>query len=345
MSISSLKSGIGLKAENSSRSLLAGNSPSIPNTLIAIGSGSTGQTGGIISTDDGSTWTQFNLPVASGANIQASGEYLGYGNGMWVYAPYGQNNFYTSTNGTSWTSRNAPYAGFNSTFVFYTPSKGQWLIGTMYNLNRYAYSTDGITWSGSTVSNANVQLAGGFVNGNYMIMQHNDPNLNYGSTLGSAFTGNSSGSPSPYFGAGGVGAYNGTTLVFTGNYGSTNNLWYSTNGTSFSLGTMPTTGYWWGTQCYGFEAGVYVASGGGTVGASSTNGTSWTQRTHINIGNTEGLITYGKSVGFAKVQYNAGATSVFSTSPDGITWTAKTSPNIYAWTIQANQARNYARGA
>lgn len=339
MAIRSLKSG------TFSRSATVGNTVATFDTLIAIGSGSTGQTGGIISTDNGNTWTQFNLPVTSGANIQASGEYLGFGGGLWVYAPYNQNNFYTSTNGTSWTSRTAPYTGFNSTFVTYVAPTGRWFIGTMYNSNRYAYSTDGITWSGSTVSNANVQLAGGYVNGNYIMMQHNDPNLNYGSTLGSAFTSNGSGSPAPYFGAAGVGATNGNVLVFTGNYGSTNNLWYSTNGTSFSLGTMPVSGYWWGSQCYGIDAKTFVASGGGTVGASSLDGINWTQRTHISQGNTEGLITYGSSVGFSKVVYNGGATSVFATSPNGITWTAKTSPNIYAWTIQANQARNYAKGA
>jgi len=64
---------ISIKNKTKSGSLLIGNEAYIPNTLIAIGSGSTGQTGGIISYDNGSTWTQFNLPVASGANIQASG--------------------------------------------------------------------------------------------------------------------------------------------------------------------------------------------------------------------------------------------------------------------------------
>jgi hypothetical protein len=339
MAITSLKSG------KSSRSGKVENTAATFNTLIALGNGSTGQTGGIISTNNGSTWTQFNLPVTSGANVQGSGFYLGYGGGLWVYAPYQQSNFYTSTNGTSWTARSTPTASFKSSFVNYVAETGRWVVGSMYDSNRYSYSIDGITWSGSTVSNANVQLGGAYINGKYMFMQHNDPNLNHVSTLGGASTLNSSGSGSPHFGAGGVGATNGNIIVFTGNYSSTNNLWYSTNGTSWTLGTMPATGYWWGSQCYGFDVKTFVASGGGTVGASSLDGINWTQRTHINNASTEGFITYGSSVGFAKLQNNAGATSVFATSPDGITWTTKTSPNIYAWTLQADQPRNYAKGA
>jgi hypothetical protein len=305
-------------------------------TLVGIGNATSGN----YSTNGGSSWTGFTLPVTSGANVDATGEYLCYGQNKFIYVPYNQANlYYSSTGYSSWTSVAIPGGTYNGAAIGYVPNVG-FLSVSMYSSQRTINSTNGTSWSaGATATNVGIAL--GYVNGTWYTAAHNDTYGYYSTNLGTSWTANASWSPAPYFGTFGFGASNGVTSVFTGQYGSSNTLWYTTTGTTVTAGTMPSTANWYGSQCYGFEAGIFVA-GDGATSASSTDGTTWTART--GIANTGRLTVYAADIGFVRLPANTTSNSI-ATSTDGITWTLKASGvtlNNF-WTLASAQVVNYSK--
>lgn len=94
------------------------------------------------------------------------------------------------------------------------------------------------------------------------------------------------------------------------------------NGSSASVGATSPDGVTWtalaisATAAITFANGLFVAVGTNNV-QTSTNGTTWTTRT-IPVGTWTSL-TFGGGLFVA-----AGTSGVIATSPDGITWTART---------------------
>ncbi len=101
---------------------------------------STGWDGFYSRSTDGITWTLGSLPV--------SGDYVCAWNGtVFCAIKYGATQVYTSTDGSSWTSRTASYAYNWSDIVW----DGTNFIAIAANNTQTIKSTDGITWSNGGV--------------------------------------------------------------------------------------------------------------------------------------------------------------------------------------------------
>lgn len=117
------------------------------------------------------------------------------------------------------------------------------------------------------------------------------------------------------------GVYGNSVFVFVGGNAptpGTQNVLYSTDGTTWSVRTTP-TGNWTDVA---FGNGVFVAINNAANSTSaimtSTNGTSWNSRTTPSASNGWGKITFGNGKFVAMTNIGEGATM---TSTDGITWT------------------------
>lgn len=91
----------------------------------------------------------------------------------------------------------------------------------------------------------------------------------------------------------------------------------------------------------GWNGSVFVAvgySGGSWWLYTSTNGTSWTSRTHVFTGSVssyDGAVYWTGSFWIASVLPSTGSVGVAS-SPDGVTWTAETTPLLGIGKIASN---------
>lgn len=326
----------------SSAASAASNSVTAVNTtILAMPQGSS--TTGRYSQNAGVTWSNFTMPVASTAQALGAGANITYGNGYFVYTPYGQNNAYYSTTGfSSWTSAALPYTNFQATINLYTPGNG-FLCFSMYDSQRSVKSTNGTSWSaGPTQTAITVGWSQGYVAaaGRWYASAHSDPYGSYTSSWAGTYTSNASFSGSPYFWSSGVAASNGTTALHTANYDTGTQLWYTTTGTSVTLGTLPST-VQVGSQIYGSEAGTYLALGSGTVAITSTNGTSWTTRTKPSSVGTSYPV-YSKDTGFVAIPYQS-TTANTAYSADGITWTTGGVLGILGYIQAAGQVLNYSQ--
>jgi hypothetical protein len=326
----------------SSAASAASNSVTAVNTtILAMPQGSS--TTGRYSQNAGVTWSNFTMPVASTAQALGAGANITYGNGYFVYTPYGQNNAYYSTTGfSSWTSAALPYTNFQATINLYTPGNG-FLCFSMYDSQRSVKSTNGTSWSaGPTQTQITVGWSQGYVAaaGRWYASAHSDPYGSYTSSWAGTYTSNASFSGSPYFWSSGVAASNGTTALHTANYDTGTQLWYTTTGTSVTLGTLPST-VQVGSQIYGSEAGTYLALGSGTVAITSTNGTSWTTRTKPSSVGTSYPV-YSKDTGFVAIPYQS-TTANTAYSADGITWTTGGVLGILGYIQAAGQVLNYSQ--
>jgi len=104
-----------------------------------------GNTGDMCFSTTGSVWT----PCLSGV-YNVPGTPIRYVNGVWLVGSTGTNVF-TSTNGTSFTTRSIPNAHGEFTYDF-TFGKGLWVYA---GGSRIHTSTDTITWSGQTSGTTN----------------------------------------------------------------------------------------------------------------------------------------------------------------------------------------------
>lgn len=109
---------------------------------------------------------------------------------------------------------------------------------------------------------------------------------------------------------------------------SSSNAMSSTNGTSWTSRTTPTNQLYNGV-CWGSGAGVFVAVGASGAVMTSSNGTSWTSRTGSNGGNN--AVCWSESEGLFVAVGATGSGTRVQTSPDGITWTTRTSAANNSW--------------
>jgi hypothetical protein len=109
----------------------------------------------------------------------------------------------------------------------------------------------------------------------------------------------------------------------------------SSNGNSWVAGGNLPTSTTWTSVAYGNGRFVAIASGGRNVAVSTDKGTSWTAVSPgLPSSQTWTKIQYGQGQFMAV----AGTTNVCATSPDGVTWTART--NALSFTAPSVQFGN-----
>jgi hypothetical protein len=92
------------------RTVTYGKKASDGTNLYIIG----GDSGGSAISTDNITWTTMTTPITAGSSIMSS---LAYGNGYFIFSSSGVANVYTSSDGTSWTSRpNTSSYNYNANF-------------------------------------------------------------------------------------------------------------------------------------------------------------------------------------------------------------------------------------
>ena len=108
---------------------------------------------------------------------------------------------------------------------------------------------------------------------------------------------------------------------------SSNKFAYSTDGVTWTEGTMPSTANW-ASVCYGNDKFVAISNGSSTF-AYSTDGITWTQGT-MPSEQRWFSICYGNDK-FVAMPFNTDSSNIFAYSTDGVTWTQGTMPNSHWW--------------
>ena len=168
-----------------------------------------------------------------------------------------------------------------------------------------AYSTDGISWTASTMPSGGSTAgwnAVGYGNGYFVAVAYGTTAGAY-STNGTSWTASTMPSSSNWYGV----TYGNGYYVAVQSSGTTAGA-SSTNGTTWTARTMPSASQWWGVT-YGLVGATptYVAvAASTTAGAYSTNGTSWTAL-RMSIASNWQSVTYGNGY-FVAVQ-NSGSTA------------------------------------
>jgi hypothetical protein len=143
------------------------------------------------SLNDGVSWTSFN----AGAVLTA----IQYGGDKFLATSNSGNTYYTSTNGTTWTSRTFPITPQTRTGIRYVA--GQWFLG---GLSGALYtSPDGITWTLRT-SGAGSQRVNGFGYANNLYIAVGNAGYIGTSPDGATWTARSSGTANDLFVVGGI---------------------------------------------------------------------------------------------------------------------------------------------
>jgi photosystem II stability/assembly factor-like uncharacterized protein len=276
-----------------------------------------GDNGTILTSPDGTTWTQRTSPPSPfGARVHLYD--VTYGNGLFVTVGGDNGTILTSPDGTTWAKRNSMTSN-----DLYGVTYGNGLFVTVGEYGTFLTSPDGTTWTKSP-SDASATAAG-------------PPGL----------------APRIYYGNGlfvAVGGDNGTILTSPDgttwakrNSGTSNDLYGLTYGNGLFVavgdnGTILTSpdGSTWAKRNSGTsEEFLGVTYGNGiflTIGLDgniliSPDGTTWTEGSYENS-YSYGFFkaaTYGNGL-FVTVSKNG----AIQTSPDGTTWTQRTS-GITGW--------------
>ena len=164
-----------------------------------------------------------------------------------------------------------------------------------------------------------------------------------GGTMTSSYTNNSMG----YGGYYTTCAFGNNTFVTINNNNSSNCLYSTNNGSTWTLTSMPYQAYW---SCVTFGNGIFVAIAGAASThnyvATSPNGYTWTSYTNssstywsslafgTNLSNGAG--TWVDIAGYAQSQLGGSSTNSASYSTNnGQTWTASTLPSTVYWSCIA----------
>lgn len=278
-----------------------------------------GANGEVDTSPDGITWTARTGPASSSlVQIQNIGT-------TFYVSDFNTSKIYTSTDdGVSWsqagTTAPFPAVGFACSGTNFVIFYG----GTVY------YSTDTCaTWSGATPT--------GTSNGTFKALRYlNGLFLKPSAQSGASFKGMSTAAPAA------LGTWTSRTMPsasivgqFFGNaksstsyclvpYTNSNKSLVSTDGVTWSTGTLPATRSWSAVAWNGsvFCAVPYTSSNGA---ATSADGVTWTART-LSATRVWVDIVWNGSLFCALSGWSA--STVASTSPDGITWTTRTLPSV-----------------
>lgn len=285
--------------------------------FVAVAWGPTNQ---YVYSDDGETWTAGTMPSSK----EWSG--VAFGNGKFVTNPYNNNAIAYSDDGINWTETTSisdtnrwgevQYCG--DKFIILGSSNSSGAGGTTV----FTYSSDGINWQSGTMPSKSFWNKTAYGNGVYVAI---------GATVfGNASAYSSDGitwtsfTKSRYdditFG-------NGLFINVGRNDGSsTDKYLYSSNGTTWTQGDLPTSSYW--VACaYGGEKFVIISGGQNNAKDAlySSDGINWNSSI-LPVEARWQSITYGNGKFVAITNSN-----IIAYSSDGITWTQETLPTNVSW--------------
>lgn len=290
---------------------------------------------------NGITWTQTTMPVS------ALWHYISYGNGLFLAtATEGDPNLVNSqiaaysTDAITWTRTTLPIAADWRASIY---AFNKWIVASGYSDNIVATSTDLITWTQGTMPiSARIH---NFALGNdlivsapgYFSIHDSGSNLGYSSSIiysTDAITWNvSTVTSSSVYDI----SYGNNVFVLLDVRGisdrSTQNVFVSTDATSWTQYTMPLLASWmnisYGNEkFFAFTYNYPPASTG--LSATSTDGITWTQATISNIIMSPNVI-YANNRFVAVNKYTYDRNYESATSTDGVTWTQTTLPINGYW--------------
>jgi hypothetical protein len=214
-----------------------------------------------------------------------------------------------STDGLTWTVSTSPAGQSGKQWVSVTSGGG--LVMAVAADGTVITSSDGQNWSlgaslSSSINGLTYATYGGFV----AVAQNG---YTYASATGASWTTNAQ-EPANF--AATAASSKGVVAV------GTNTAYYSTNGLAWTQETMP-SGQWNSVTAGPNGSFVAVSAGGQT--ATSVDGQTWTTSTQVPA-TFISSVAFGNSTTVAVNTYSP-SSSAFSSSDDGATWTAGTSPS------------------
>lgn len=120
-----------------------------------------------ISTDNGITWTAYNLPAST---VSSNNHCVDFDGTTYVYCA-GTNGLWSSTNLTTWTARTSNITGTNPNHRVYFRNALWFVMSSTTGTTSFSTSTDGITWTNRTWGTA-TQIGNSvrYVNSLYMVL-------------------------------------------------------------------------------------------------------------------------------------------------------------------------------
>ncbi len=298
-----------------------------------------------IVSSNGTTWTSYTITTPSNPFVIEWSPTLN----MFVVVFSSTSAVLTSSNGTTWTTTNVSNVSISSprsiiwstkfqkfcllcanNLAFTSPDGINWTSQTLPiipGVSTTYYVMEGITWSpkhnlfflqsGSNATSTKYYMTSpDFIIWNYYLIPI---------TNGIDYT----------FGETNIQYVNflNTVVSLSKNYTSNviNTFYLEDNLTTFSYPTC--TASLWRSVCWSSELLQFVAvATTGTTSSimTSTNGTTWTNRTSPNTNNYEG-VCWSPKLGLYCAVATSGTGNRVSTSPDGITWIARTTPADNSW--------------
>jgi hypothetical protein len=291
-----------------------------PVVALIASNGSTSTT--IYTSSDGVTFTAQTTPSATGgpSNIAYSADLNQFAAVYGFSGSTNTTNLLTSNGAaTLWTTRTVATDQWSD--VFWSHEKLLWMA-VAFNSSNTSTSPDGMTWTtqGTDTDGVSLTYAGGTI-GQWVRGLSVSPanairfSTNNGTTWSTPTTG-----VTANIGANDI-IYSsslGQILVVTGSNGTSNALWTSTDGSTYTARTTPATQLYAG-GCWSPALAQYVVVGTNAV-ATSSNGTTWTAQTAANSDGWKDCIwSNGLNKYFAVA--NSGASTRIMSSPNGTTWT------------------------
>ena len=277
-------------------------------------------------TGDGSAATSATLSTPSDVAVDSSGNvYIGDASRIRkITASTG--NISTIVGGGSIASIGNPYSwnttgSFGTTTNFTSIAYGNGTFVAVSNGTTVAYSSNGTSWSTTSVSNANwVSVAYG--NGVFVAIASGSTS-SISSSNGSTWTASTGGLPSAALWTS-VAFYNGYFVAVSNGTATA----VSTDGTTWvSGGTLPSSANWT-SVAGGGNAGFVTVASGTTKTAYSSNGTTWTAGPVLPSASNWSSIAYGNAY-FVTVA--SGSTAAAYTAYPTTSWTSAILPSSSNW--------------
>lgn len=264
--------------------------------------------------DDGIDWTSLTV---SSSNRRWS--WIAFGNGIYVATTDNSQYYAYSTDGINWTEVSSDFSLRSVTFGNN--------IFVMTTVGKTRYSTDGINWTQGTISSSGKEVK--FVNDRFILWDNSHWNAStiYYSLDGINWTTLSSALPSVERIIWHDVCFGNNKYIFIGGIqgtDSTNAYAYSSDGLSWSQGTLPVSRGWYSCAFGNNKFILYPYSS--TTTCVSSDGINWTSITLPSSG-SGGQIIYENNM-FVIVQRSSN-TMMYSTNGD--TWLTSTMPSSQYW--------------